>query len=197
VIAEGTYAAVVSPIQTSSGPVSCQFGESGTKHTPMVLVRFEILRGPQAGQTIGWYGYFPETNEEVGERTIRSLRACGFRADTFAAMPAEQVAQECQIVVEHEEYEGKRRAKVQWVNAVAAGLKVESQMDPSKLRLFSARFEKTLKRIGPMGGPEARRETAPVNRESTSGPQADGDPGPQDDGARDTRVGYGDDEIPL
>lgn len=204
-IAAGTYAAVVVPINTPNGQLYCQFGESGTKRTPLVSIRFEILRGPYAGQTIGYYGYFPEDKFEQGERTIKGLRACGFKSDDFGAMQTEVVNQECEIVVETEEYKGRTRPRVLWINPVSSGMRIENTMDPSKLRLFSARFGKTLKQIGVISGPEAQREAPAVEQpgqvdRSGSFDQSrgdDGDPGPGDDDGhgRDTRL-QGDD-IPF
>lgn len=203
-IPEGTYAAVVAPVTTKGGAKNwCQFGESGQKKTPLVMVQFEILRGPHAGQRITWYGYFSEENPDVTDRTIKSLRACGFSGEQFGDMVTQAVDQEVSIVVEHEEYQGKRRARVLWVNAVGGGgLKVENQMSASQMRLFSSKLASRLKAFAPASGPKAVREQASGQHADggaeydQSAPPDDGDPGPSDDGARDTRVSAGDDDIP-
>jgi hypothetical protein len=159
-IAPGTYSAVVVP-QTDGGvELAARFGESNKKGTPFVLVAFEILSGPFAGQRISWFGYFTDATID---RTIESLRACGFTGDDLAAMGAQRPDIEVQIVVEHEEYEGKKRAKVQWVNAASRGINIEKPMDAKALGLFSARFKSKLKTIPVVEGKKAERQapTAP------------------------------------
>lgn len=196
-IPEGTYSAVVTPINTEKGSFSCQFGESGQKRTPLVTVAFKILRGPEAGRRISWYGYFPGNNDEVVDRTIKALRACGFTGDDLAAFQTQTVEQEVSIVVEHDEYQGRKQAKVAWVNAVGGGLRVENQMDAGGLRVFSARLKSRVKATAAHIGPKAVEEAAtPATAGAPDGfsqappPAASDDdiplPGPQ-----------GDDDIPF
>jgi hypothetical protein len=77
-----------------------------------VAVLFEITQGEHAGKAVTWFGYF---TENTTERTLDSLRHCGWDGDNFVELKGLD-ANEVEIVVEEEEYEGKRRTKVQWVN---------------------------------------------------------------------------------
>lgn len=162
-IEDGTYAAVVVPIQKPGGVLNyCEFGESAKKKTPLVSVMFEVIRGPASGERVKWQGYFTD-NDEATDRTIQSLRACGFTGDDLAAFIEQIVEQEVQIVVENEEYKGRHYPKVQWVNAVNTGVKVENQMKDSELRKFAARFKSKVKAAAPITGVRAVREApAPI-----------------------------------
>src|SRR4051812_34947432 len=94
----GTYPAVVVPVQTQHGLLACQFGKSKGKGTPQVVVAFEILRGPHAGQVISWFGYFTD-NETATNRTLESLRICGFTGDDLDQFHAQKPENEVAIVV--------------------------------------------------------------------------------------------------
>lgn len=103
---EGTFHAVAR---------SAVLSESSKNKTPQVVVTFEITTAEHAGTKIDWFGFL---TDKTTERTIESLRYAGWKgADLSDLSDLERddtpvVA----LVVEHEEYEGKTRAKVQWVN---------------------------------------------------------------------------------
>src|SRR3954462_1979761 len=107
-IPEATYEAVGFQVDTEEwGLTYAQFGESKDKRTPQVVVNFEIVdEGEQKGRRIAWIGYFTEATTE---RTIQALRYCGFRGDDLAAAITQKLDQKVQIVVEHDEYQGKVR----------------------------------------------------------------------------------------
>jgi len=68
-----------------------------------------------------WFGSLNEG--KAREFTIRSLVNCGFRSDNLKAldMPnALDTNSDVSIVVAHEEYNGKTRARVQWVNKMGS-----------------------------------------------------------------------------
>lgn len=190
-IPAGTYPAVVVPQSLEGGAASAaRFGESKDKGTPFVLVAFEILSGPQAGQRISWFGYF---TDKTVDRTVESLRACGFHGDDLAAFSDQNPDIEVQIVVGHEEYEGKMRAKVQWVNSLSRGINIEKPMDKKSLGLFAARFKSKLKATAVVEGKKAERQ-APTA--ASSEPEDRGD----EPGVNDRHVGsnHGDDDgIPF
>src|SRR6185295_5235482 len=96
-----TYSAVVVPVQSDSGPLVAQFGFSKEKKTPQVVVTFEVLSGPYAGDRIAWFGYFTDNTEK---RTMESLRICGFVGDDLDKFNDQNPQNEVQIVVKHEEY---------------------------------------------------------------------------------------------
>ena len=90
-----------------------------------VVVSFVILDGPGEGQPIRWTGWF---TEKTFERTIRSLRYCGWKGDDLSDLSTVGES-DCQVTVEHESYEGKSHAKVAWVNALGGNLKPMASVD--------------------------------------------------------------------
>ena len=159
---EGTYSAVVAPVETDKGPVHIQWGP-GTKNSPFVAaVSFEVLNGPCAGQRITAFLYFADTagksGKTVAERSLESLRACGFTGDDIDKFADQHPDIECQIVVEHETYEGKTRAKVKWINPATRGFTFEKPLDSTSLRKYSAQLKSTLKGIPAVVGKKAERQ---------------------------------------
>lgn len=197
-IRKGPHPAVVTPVHTDSGAVLCQFGKSKEKQTPFVAVCCEILSGPDAGQKLTWWGYFSEASgasgKSVTDRTLESLRHMGFKGDDLGKFNDELPDVEFQIVVDHEVYEGKTRAKIQWINSgTSRGVTIDSPMDKKELGLFAARFKSKLHSFSPVEGKKAERQapSAPPPNEEDRG----------DDPFTDTRKGSQptgqDDEIPF
>lgn len=83
--------------------------------TPQVYVGFELLDMP--GRSISWYGYLSEKAEE---RTIEALRTAGWTGDDISRLDGLGDS-EVELVVEWEEYEGKLRARVKFINAMGGG----------------------------------------------------------------------------
>lgn len=194
----GTYPAVVVPVSTDFGELACQFGKSKTKGTPQVVVAFEILRGPDAGKTVSWFGYFTD-NAEATERTFKALRACGFSGDDLDKFADQRPNNEVEIVVTNEEFEGKVRSKVQWVNAPNRGVRLADPMRDNDLRMFSARFKSKLKSLPDMKTVEAKREppsAAPSGDEWSGNDSPDPPPTDPGFGGRATPPGS-DDDIPF
>ena len=167
----GTYAAVVSPVQTDHGTVPIQWGPGTDKSPFTAAVNFEIINGPFSGQKITAFLYFSDTAGKSGkttaERSIESLRACGFTGDDIDKFADQSPDIEVQIVVEHETYQGKVRAKVAWINAASRGFTFEKPLETSSLRKFSAQLKSTLKAIPVVQGKKAERQPP------TSAPPAD------------------------
>lgn len=105
---------------------------------PEVAIAFSILTPGASHSSLTWHGYFTEATEA---RTIESLRIAGWRGDDLSQFadgydfPAE--APEVELVVEDEEYEGKVRTKVQWVNR-AGGPAVKTPLTGDKAKAFAA-----------------------------------------------------------
>ena len=106
-ISKGTHPAVATDIQ---------WGTAGQDNKKQIAVTFRILEGEDQGLNITWFGYF---TAKTYERTCEALRYCGWRGNQLDDLGT--LDQKVQIVVEHEEYEGKNRAKVAWVNAFGSG----------------------------------------------------------------------------
>lgn len=111
-----------------------QLGMSSTGKE-QIGVMFELTGGEHAGKHLTWFGFF---SEGAVDRTIESLRHCGWDSDSLAELDSLS-ANEVELVVEDEEYEGKWRSKVKWVNRVAR-LQMKEQMSPAQVQAFAARL---------------------------------------------------------
>ena len=152
---EGTYPAAVVPVRTKSGPLAIQFGPATANSPLTAAVSFEILRGPQAGRTISAFLYF---SEKTVERTIESLRYCGFTGDDLDKFSDQNPDVEVEIVVQHDTYQGKTKAKVQWINAPSRGFVLQETLDTKSMKKFAAQFKVALKAAKPVTGTKAVRE---------------------------------------
>jgi hypothetical protein len=110
-----------------------------------VAISFELLGdGPEKGLHVTWYGSFSEKAEEI---TFKALRACGFTGidltviDNFATSGLN--ANEVELVIEQEEYNGKTQTKVKWVNATR-GLALKTRLEPAEASSFAARMKAKL-----------------------------------------------------
>lgn len=105
------------------------WGISETKAgDPQVFVKFEF-----GGKSLTWFGSLKEGRAQ--EITIDSLLALGFRSNDLSELNKEttilDTTKDVQIVVEHEEYNGKISAKIKWVNPLSVGVK---RMDAKKTK---------------------------------------------------------------
>lgn len=122
-----------------------------------ICVQFEILEGDYAGYTLNWFGYF---TDKTTERTIQSLRYCGWKGDDLQNLDADGMGTlQVQIVVEMEEATegksaGKTFPKVRWVNRLGGGgpIKLERPMDTNQKRMFAARMKLHAKAVPVMTG---------------------------------------------
>jgi hypothetical protein len=178
-IAKGNHFAAVVPIQTDGGEVAAQFGYSKNKGTPQVAVCLEILRGPEAGQRITWMGYFTDNTEE---RTLKSLRICGFEGADLDKFAEQRPTNEVVIVVEHEEDQnGKLRAKVAWINDPNfGGMRMANALAGPELRKFGAQFKAKLRTLPEVKTTEAVREapSAPPAEDIDQSQRQDSKPDP-------------------
>jgi hypothetical protein len=132
----------------------------------MVAVVFEFTRGELEGHKITWYGYF---TEKTSQRTVESLRHAGC---TFASGDITDLAglgeTEVRVVVEHEHDDRGPRARIRWVNALAAsagGIRDENKMSVGDKRAFAARMKGLLLATGaPAPRPAAPKAAPPRQR---------------------------------
>lgn len=99
-----------------------------------VGVQLELL--DHEGQSITWYGYF---TEKTTEGTFKALRTLGWQGTDLSDLTGVD-ANEVQIVVERETYEGKERARVRWINGTG-GLAMANALPPDKAKAFAARMK--------------------------------------------------------
>jgi hypothetical protein len=135
----GYYNAVAVPVDVEKTKVWAQFGTS-KKGTRQVVLHFEIIDGPEAGRRLPWIGFF--TNDSW-QRTMESLRFAGWSGDDLSALPSMPLDQVVSITVESDEYDGKTRSRITWVNQPGAGgvLKLAEPMSPDVLRQFAAQMK--------------------------------------------------------
>ena len=127
---------------------SAELGQS-EKGTPLLA----LLCKTDQGEELTAYLYL---SDAAVERTVKTLREVFAFDNSFESVVQQVTGKPCSIVVEAEEYEGKSRMKVKWINTVGgvSGKPLENAV--SLLAQLSARA----KRI-PAAAPTAAR-TAPV-----------------------------------
>jgi len=129
-----------------------------------IVVRVKTLEGESSGQTISWFGYFTPKTEE---RTMQSLRYMGWKGNDLMNLGA--LRQEFEIVVEHEEYEGRLRAKVAWINRLGGGqVKLKNPMGDDELRHFAAQMKLSASKVAEVEGVVSESQTGGVSSGSGS-----------------------------
>lgn len=110
---EGDFEVIVSK------PKAGWLGQSKEKGTPYVLLQLTVDNDPEEdGKQIQWHGYL---SDKAISNTIDTLVACfNFDGDLNSLYAGGQTLEglRCKIVVEQEEYEGKSRYKVKWMNPI-------------------------------------------------------------------------------
>lgn len=90
--------------------------QTASTGTPELRIGFTILSGPQEGQQVYGSLFFTEKSYE---RAMESCEYMGLTPEDVAEQKLDNLgSRECQIVVEHEEYNGETRAKVKWINSI-------------------------------------------------------------------------------
>jgi hypothetical protein len=130
--------------------VDGEFGFS-SKNTEQIAVRFQILEGPCRGETITWYGFF--NTPENATRAMQVLRRCGWQANDLTDLRG-LTDLEVELVLEEEEYEGKKRIRVKWVNEIGGGPTLSRKMDDAQKRAFANRMKGIAASIKPKPLPE-------------------------------------------
>ena len=141
----------------------------------MIGVALEIT-APEScqGQFITWYGTF---GEKALRFTKEALRNMGFVGNNLAEM---QLDQEVQITVEHDEWDGKTRAKVRWVNSLNGRANIKDPMAPKAVRQFAAEMKAFFDDGPAHSGQESQRQQ-PQQQEPPAGRFQDDAPPPDDD----------------
>jgi hypothetical protein len=136
-----------------------EWGLGETSNNNMQIgVAFECL-DLEPGTGITWYG---SLTDAALEYTLKDLRAMGWQGDDITELDnngGKLDARDVQIVVVHEEYQGKTRAKVKWVNS-AGGLAMTNRVTGDKLKGFAAGLR------GKILGLEPGRKPAPAAQPS-------------------------------
>ena len=147
--AEGRHPGVCRFIQIAEGSKAAQ-----------VVVSFELIEpDPEAGM---FTSYFGSLSDAAIEHTVKALRNCGWQGDDLSELPAlaeaDQLNEQVELVVKHESWEGKPRAKVAWVNRPGGGkVKLERTIEGEDLRSFGQQMRS---RIAAAGGKRGARPTS-------------------------------------
>lgn len=113
--------------------VEWDFDASNGKES--IAIRFEFIAGPHVGKSIqGWFYFLDSTVE----RTLQTMRHCGWTGETLGDLTGMGDA-EVELVIEDEEYNGKVRSKVKWVNRPSR-LIVKNAMSHEAMQAFSQRM---------------------------------------------------------
>jgi hypothetical protein len=158
-----------------------------------IAVQFEILTPDADIRRITWFGYF---TEKTMERTIQSLRYCGWQGDDLSNL-SDLDLNEVELVIDDETYEGKTRTKVKWVNR-GGGLALKAPMDAVRKKAFAASMRANIKAIDAGASPNPRPERAAAQQRPRpqTQPQRNGGSLPQPPFS-DTPPPIGDDDIPF
>ena len=130
---------MIAPGKYLGTPVSAALGftSSGKEQ---IAVQFGFLE--PAGERLTWYGFFTDA---TFDRTIESLRACGWTGSSLDEFTAEALPagfnQQVELVVQHEEYQGKTQVRVAFVNKVGGGMALKSAMSSDQARAFAAKMK--------------------------------------------------------
>jgi len=103
-----------------------------SKNSPQVAVECIIDQPGFEGRSITYYGYFTDAALQYA---VANLRAMGWVGDNLADLSTIGKVP-FNIVVEHEEYDGKVRAKVVFINA--GGVAVANVMNADETNRFAA-----------------------------------------------------------
>lgn len=101
-------------------------GVSRVKETPQVTIPLIL----ETGRKIQWQGYF---TKDAAEWTIKALKTLGFKEKTLQKLDGMVLPNQVQVTIEPEEYEGKTRMRVQWINEVGSGGAPISEKDKKDL----------------------------------------------------------------
>lgn len=129
---------------------------------PQLAIQFEIVDESFAGESIAAILFF---TEKTVERSLESLVHLGFGsddlellADTDAARCAELLPSVVEIVCDPEEYDGKWRLRVRWINRAGGGkFTFKNKLEGVYLKAFAAQMRGALKNAR---GPQARKPAA-------------------------------------
>lgn len=115
--------------------------------------------GAEANRVFAWYGWF--NSEDNQKRTFESLKHLGWNGDpkTLLELPG-LGSKEANGVFQSEEYEGKTRLKLSFINDPnREGAAVKNKLEGADLQAFQARMAGQLAKFG--GGAPAATAHAP------------------------------------
>ncbi len=139
-IADGTYKAKA---------VDWALGETKAGK-PQIAVTFQLTG--EGAPRITYYGSF---SDAAYEYTVQRLRVCGWTGDDLTQLDSIGT-HEVELVIKADTYEGKTRAKVQFINRPGEGGGLKSKMTEASAREFAAVMKAKIAALGkvPAAKPE-------------------------------------------
>ena len=113
---------------------------SSVKGTPTISLGFRLSVGDaDENRVITAFRYVtPNTEEHV----IKDLLTLGWQGEDMGNINDAELTNEVELVIEHEEFEGKLRAKVKWINAIGGGMiKSETPMTEAQRADFGRQMK--------------------------------------------------------
>lgn len=113
---------------------------TGKEQIAVLLETVHDETGEFTGSTITWFGYF---TDKAIEGTFRALRRLGWQGNDLSDLSTIGT-KDVVIVVESEEYEGKFRPKVKWINdpdGGGGGLALKTPLDDARAKQFAAKMK--------------------------------------------------------
>lgn len=159
---------------------------------PQVVVRLELLDGPDAGSHINWYGHFTDLTRE---RTFEALRNMGWKGNNLADLSSLSAGVVVEAVIQIKRQTmgrnaGKDVSEVRWINRGGGGgskIKIDRPLDERATRTFAARM-KSYAQSAPeiVVGPAAAAAATPAPRRAPTNARRpavqDAPPPAEDDG---------------
>lgn len=140
-IDEGTYPAQL----VKNDGEWLQFSRSSNGNG-QVLLTFELADGQRM------QGFFAIT-PAAAEYTLQKLHNCGFKGDSFRAMKDQTPNGKVELVIEHDEYRGKVRPKIKFINRTGGfSVKPEDRIPDDELDELSAMAKPASFDAGPPPG---------------------------------------------
>lgn len=131
-----------------------QYATNPKNGNEQIAVDFDI---PSLSRALTVFFYF---SENASQYAVEKLRACGWTGDNIGSLTGID-ANEVDISIKYEVYEGKERMKVD-VSTGGGRVKLENQMDEKAKRAFAARMKSFVA--------GSAKPAAPVQRPATSKP---------------------------
>lgn len=145
--------------------------------TEQIGILFDYIDENGEPSRITYYGYFTES---TADRTIESMRFCGWEGDDFGQLEGLD-RNEVELVIEDETYQGKTRRKVQWVNRLAS-VAIKKPMDSQQIAAFAAKMRGRAVASRQKMGSRQPVQRQPARHSSSSGPDMSSPPPDDDDG---------------
>lgn len=144
-----------------------------SKGTPGIGVEIDFSGGDVQGATLTWTGWL---SDGALDRTVESLRAMGWQGldlDDVSGLEANEV----EVVVQGEEYEGKWYPRISFINRIGGAL--GAKMTQEKARTFAAAMRSRIQALDAAKGTKAAAPKATAIKPAPlPAPQRGGPPEP-------------------